>query len=132
MDKPLYVARKSGFSALRWKLILLFWLVVPLIIQIAKIIRIKTFRLKVYKDRILVKEGLIFTREEAIGLFVGAVRVETFQGFWANLLDFGTVDIQCIGRADLREQGIFDPHGLKRFLQHHFIDASQTQTLLVN
>ena len=132
MDKPLYVAKKSGFSVISWKLLLLFWLVIPLIIQIWKICRAKTFRLKVYEDRILVKEGILFTREEAIGLFVGMIRFEVFQHFWGNLLDFGTIDIQCIGRADLREDGIFDPHGLKRFLQNHFIDASATQTLLVN
>ncbi len=157
MGKPLYVAKKSGFGSMKpwcvWpffacillaallgfvldifvcKVVFLIGAAVFALIQLCIIIHIKTFRLMVFKDRIVVKCGLIFVKEYAAGLFVGLVRVETYQGFWGHLLDFGTVSIQCIGRSDLRENGIFDPRALRTFLGEHFIDVANTQNLLIN
>ena len=102
------------------------------LIQIAFIIHVKTFRLKVYEDRIVVKSGLIFVREEAHGLFVGLVKMDIHQNFWGNILDYGTFSLQCVGRTDIEEDGIFDPHALKHYLQRRFINVANTQTLLMN
>lgn len=157
MDKPIYVAKKSAFAALKpWCVlsVLAFialgvllgyvikipfahyvffaFAVVVALIQLCFVIHIKTFRLKVYQDRIVVKSGLIFVKQETHGLFVGVVRMNIYQNFWGNLLDYGTLTLECVGRTDMCEAGIFDPHALKFYLQNRFINAANAQTLLVN
>jgi len=157
MYNPLYVAKKSAFIALKlWCVLpiigcialavvlgyvvgipmvdIVFFAVaaVFLLIQLCIIVHVKTFKLKVYEDRIVIKRGLIFVREETHGLFVGLVRMNIHQNFWGNLLDYGTFTLQCVGRADIDEEGIFDPHALKYYLQRRFINVANTQTLLMN
>ena len=131
-NQPLYVARKSGFSVLNPWLLLTSIFIIPLIIQLWKIGHAKTFKLMVYENRIVTKRGLIFVKEETHGFYVGLVRMNTYRGFWGNLLDFGTVTIECIGRADVVIRGIFDPKTLGTVLEEHFVDPRSTQTLLVN
>ena len=158
MYTPLYVAKKSAFIALRlWCVlpiiigialgaVLGYVLNIPyadiacfavagvfFLIQLCIIIHVKTFSIKVYEDRLVVKRGLIFVKEETHGLFVGLVRMHIHQNFWGNLLDYGTFTLQCVGRSDIDEDGIFDPHALKYYLQRRFINvANNTQTLLMN
>ena len=123
MKKPLYTAKKSGFSALNIWLLLFFGLIIPLIIQIWVICRTKSYKLKFYEDRVVKKVGIIF-REESQTLFMGVNSLNVEQGFWGDVFDYGTVHIVCPGAVDLFEEGIFEPHQLKRFLQSRFVSPS--------
>ena len=120
MGKPIYVAKKSGFSAIDIRLILLFWLIYPLIRQIQLIIRAKTFRMTIYEDRIVTRIGILDVQERQT-LFMGMNSLSFDQGFWGTLLDYGTVHIVCPGRHDVFESGILDPATLKRVLSKHFV-----------
>ena len=154
---PLYVARKSAFIALKlWCVLpiltctilavvfgyvlnvemvdIVFFAIAGLFafIQLCVIIHVKSFSISVYEDRIIIKKGVIFVKRESHGLFVGVVKMNIYQNFWGNLLDYGTITLQCVGRSDINEEGIFDPHALKYYLQRRFVNVNSAQTLLMN
>ena len=57
--KPNYVAKKSVASVLSFWLIVYFWAVIPLIIQIARILSARCYSIEFYDNKIVVKSGVI-------------------------------------------------------------------------
>lgn len=113
--RPDYVAKKSAFPVLSFKLIILFFLIVPLIIQIARIICIKCYKIEFYSNRIVVKWG-VFNRYERQYSFPGAYSVKLSQTFWQRIFGYGNMHVDCIGDFELDAIGIKHPGALKRYL----------------
>ena len=61
---PNYVAIKSVVPVLNFRLILFFRLIIPLIIQIVRIVRCKCFVIEFYDNRIVTKQGVLSKHEE--------------------------------------------------------------------
>ena len=62
--EPNYTARKSIAANLSFWLILFFWLVIPLIIQIFKILAAKNDIIEFYDDKVVCKSGILNKRED--------------------------------------------------------------------
>ena len=52
---PNYTATKSATPVLSFWLILFFWLIIPLIIQIYRIVAAKSYSIEFYDEKIIVK-----------------------------------------------------------------------------
>ena len=115
---PNYVAKRSVFMVLNIWLILFFWLIIPLIIQIAKIICLKCWSIEFYDNRYVIKKG-VFNKQEDQYIFTGVHSVGMYQSFAGRIFNYGNIEVDCPGRKwDIKNtEYIKNPKGLKRYLQ---------------
>ena len=115
---PKYVAKKSIAYSLNIWLILFFWLVIPLIIQIVKIIQASKYKIEFYEEKVVVKSGIFSTSEKQF-VFLGVFGVSIEQNLLGKIFNYGDVRIDCPGKWDVDTEGLADPKGLKSFLEKY-------------
>lgn len=105
---------------------------VVLLIQLALIIRVKSYSIKIYENRIIVKEGILFATFEQQWCFTGVVRFIIARNFWSHILGISEIMIICPGGFRLNERFIRRPNKLKRFLSTYFIGRKESMVHLIN
>ena len=113
---PNYVAKKSIVASLSIWLILFFWLVIPLIIQIVRILKAASYSIEFYDNKIVVKSGVI-NQNENQSVFSCVYSVSLSRTLFGKLFNYGSVRVDCPGVWDIDTEGIKDPVGLKKFLE---------------
>ena len=116
--QPNYTARKSAVPALSFWLILFFWLVIPLIIQIVRIVAARAYVIEFYDERIVVKSGIL-NKKERQSVFSGVFMVSVEQSLGGQMFGYGNVVVDCPGKWDIDTCGIKDPRGLKEYLERY-------------
>lgn len=114
--KPNYVATKSAIAAINIWLILFFWLIIPLIIMIVRIVIAKNYVIEFYDDRIVLKSGVL-NKQENQSVFMGVYAVSISQTLMGRMFGYGDITVDCPGQWDIDTHGISDPQGLKRYLE---------------
>ena len=114
--KPDYVAKKSAFLELDIRLLLLFWLIVPLIMQICKIILAKRTIIEFYPDKIVTKKGF-FNIRQTESAFEGISSVSIQQTFWGRIFNYGTVMVDGPHKWLISSFGIAKPRKLIKYLE---------------
>lgn len=114
---PNYVAKKNVLMALNIWLILFSWLIIPLIIQICKIVIIKHEIIEFYDDKIIKKWG-VFKRETQSTIFMGVYSVSMKQSLMGRIFNYGNIEVDCPGQWDVNTNGIKNPSELKEYLEH--------------
>ena len=85
--------------------------------QIIDIIRALRHRFEFYDDRVVEKEGILFTWERQ-GVFIGIYTVTVEQSIFGKIFNYGTVTVDYPGYWDIfKQKRIAAPHKLKRFLE---------------
>lgn len=125
---PNYVAKKSALTALNFWLIIFFWLIIPLIIQIARILTVKSYSIEFYDDKMIVKCGVL-NKGERQSVFAGVFSVGIYQSFWGRIFGFGDVSVACPGKWDIDTRGIKDPKELKAYLEARITTGNSTVVL---
>ena len=129
--KPQYVAKKSVVPVLSFWLILFFWLIIPLIIQIWRIVSVKSYSIEFYSDRIIVKSGVLNINETQ-SVFAGVYMVSIHQSFFGMIFDYGDLRVDCPGKwADVDTEGIKNPKELKKYLEQ-YITAKNMNKIVFN
>lgn len=128
--KPNYIAKKSIVCTLSFWLILFFWLVIPLIIQITRILKAKSYSIEFYDDKIVVKSGVL-NKDENQSVFAGVYSVSTSQTLMGRIFNYGDIRVDCPGVWDIDTEGIKDPKELKKYLQV-FITAKGMTNIIHN
>ena len=114
--KPEYVAKKSAFLELNIVLILLSILVVPLIMQICKIVVAKKSVIEFYPDKIVTKRGFFNVKKtEAAFESIGTVTIQ--QTFWGRIFNYGTVLVDGPHRWLISSFGVARPRELVSYLE---------------
>lgn len=113
---PNYVAKKSAVAALSFWLIIFCWLVIPLIIQIVRILSAKNFSIEFYDDKKVVKSGVLSKNEDQ-SVFSGVYSVSVHQSFFGRIFKYGDVAVDAPGTWDIKTEKIKDPQSLKRYLE---------------
>ena len=127
---PNYIAKKSAAPVLSLWLILFFWLIIPLIIQVYRIVSVKSYSLEFYDEKIVVKSG-VFSKSESQTVFSGVYSVSISQSFMGRIFGYGDIRVDCPGKWDVDTSGIQDPAGLKHYLESK-ITASGIQRIITN
>ena len=118
--KPDYVAKKSAFLELDPVLILLSFLIVPLIIQICRIIVAKKNVIEFYPDKIVTKSGIINVKKtEAAFEGIGSISVQ--QTLWGRIFNYGTVLVDGPHKWLISSFGIAKPKELARYLETRIV-----------
>lgn len=118
--KPNYVARKSAWSAVKAWHILLFFLVIPLVVMIFRIIAVTKYRLEFYDDKIIEHSGWLSTKDKTM-VFNGVTSASLSKTVWGNLFDYGTVVVDAVGKWDIATDFIKNPEGLEAYLQGRIV-----------
>ena len=113
---PNYVAKKSVVAQLSFWLILFCWLIVPLIIQIVRILRAVSYSVEFYDNKIVTKSGIL-NKREAQAVFIAANSVSIEQTLIGRIFNYGNVTVDCRGRWDVDTREIKTPKGLKEYLE---------------
>ena len=128
--KPNYVAKKSVAAVLSFWLIVFFWLVIPLIIQIARILSAKCYSIEFYDNKIVVKSGVL-NKKERQSVLAGVYSVSVSQSFAGRIFNYGNIQVDCPGRWDIDTADIKDPSALKKYLEN-YISANGMTNIIHN
>ena len=127
--KPNYVMKKSAWSVVRPWHILLFFLVVPLIIMIVKIINIKDESISFYNNKVVQRYG-IFSKNEKTTIMTPVLSVTVKQTFWGRICNYGTVYIDVVGKWDIQMRGIKRPWQAKEYLERYAANGRRMRTIV--
>ncbi len=114
--RPNYVATKSAWKAITFLRVVFFWLIIPLIIMIVKIIVLKHERIEFYEDRIIVKSGVL-SKNERKSVFLGVLSVSINQSLWGRMFGYGDVNVDVVGKWDVNLEGVCNPKKLQAYLE---------------
>lgn len=129
--EPKYVAKKSAWAGVTFLRVLFFWLIIPLIIMIAKIIILKHETIEFYDGYAIHKKGVLSKSEKRFAL-AGVAGVSISQSVWQRMCNYGNVYIDIMGRNwDVSTSGIKDPAALKNYLQG-LIPTANAQAVFCN
>ena len=123
--EPKFIAKKSIASTISIWRILFFWLIIPLIVQIAKTLRAASYSLEFYDNKIVTKWG-IFARNEKQCVFAGVRAVTLSQTLKGRIFNYGNVSVDCVGKWDVDTSNIKNPLDLKRFLESRITGENMT------
>jgi len=129
--KPNYVIRKSAWSVVRPWHILLFFLIVPLIIMIVKIINVKDDTISFYNNKIVHRSG-IFSKHEKTTILTRVLSVTVKQTFWGRIFNYGTIYVDVVGKWDLSMRGVKDPMGAKEYLEKLALNGRSARSVIMN
>ena len=129
--KPNYVMKKSAWSVIRpWHLIF-FFLIVPLIIMIVKIINVKDDKILFYNNKVVQQSG-VFSKYEKTNILTRVLSVTVKQTFWGRLFNYGTVKVDVVGEWDINMSGVKDPMGAKAFLETFVANGATVKPIIMN
>lgn len=129
--KPNYVMKKSAWSVIRPWHLLLFFLIVPLIIMIVKIINIKDDKILFYNNKVVQQSG-VFSKYEKTNVLTRVLSVTVKQTFWGRLFNYGTVKVDVVGEWDINMSGVKDPMGAKAFLETFVANGAAVKPIIMN
>lgn len=118
-----YIAKKSAWKAVTLFRILFAWLVIPLIIMIADIIKLKHQTIEFYDNYIIQKSGVI-AKSERKSAFMGVVSVSVNQSIRGRIFNYGDISVDAVGKWDINTRGIANPESLKRYLNTRMVTTS--------
>lgn len=127
--KPNYVMKKSAWSVVRPWHILLFFLVIPLIIMIIKIINIKDESISFYNNKVVQRYG-IFSKNEKTTIMTPVLSVTVKQTFWGRICNYGTIYIDVVGKWDIQMRGIKRPWQAKEYLERYAANSRRMRTIV--
>lgn len=128
--KPNYVAKKTAWGGVTPLCVLFFWLVIPLIVMIWRIVRIKNEVTEFYDDYIIVKSGVL-AKNERKTVFPSVLSVSIKQTFWGRIFGYGDVSVDVVGKWDINLCGVCDPRALKSYLEDKVASAKDIKSVVV-
>ena len=90
---------------------------------------IKKETITFYKDKIVVKKGLINISEKTFA-FTGVFSVDINQSLAGRLFNYGNLDIDFVGKNDINTKYVKDPKGLKSYLETKIVQRNNIHTFM--
>ena len=128
---PNYVAKKSTAANISVLCILFFWLIVPLIIQIVRILSAKSYTIEFYDDKTVIKSGIL-NKQEKQSVFMGVYSVSVSQSLMGRIFGYGDIRVDSPGQWDIDTCAIADPRGLKNYLETRIVKGSNVNNIIHN
>ena len=129
--KPNYVMKRSAWSVVRPWHILLFFLIVPLIIMVIKIINVKDDKISFYNNKVVHTRG-IFTKYEKTTVLTRVLSVTVKQTFWGRIFNYGTIYVDVVGKWDINMTGIKNPSEARQYLERFVINGRNMRSIITN
>ncbi len=120
--KEQYVVKKSLAAAVTPMCLLFFWLIIPLFIMIARMIKNACYSATFYEDKVVIKSGVL-NKQEKISVFAGVLSVSINQSLLGRIFGYGDVNVDVKGKWDVSTQAIKKPKEFKAYLESRVVDA---------
>ncbi len=127
---PIYVVRKSicrAFTPLR---IIFFWLIIPIIIILVRIIQLKHEKIEFYPDKIIQYSGVL-SKKVKQSAFTSVMGVSVSQGIMGRLFRYGDVHVDVAGKWDIKTNGVKKPFELQIFLEGYLVNNNSMSFVTV-
>lgn len=128
--QPEYVAKKSILPAFSFRRVILFFLIVPLIMIICEVIKLKKDVIEFYDGKIVCKKG-VFSKSETTTVFMGVYAVNIEQSYFGKIFNYGNVKVDAVGKWDINSTGIENPKELKAYLENFVKQTAQSAVKVV-
>ena len=128
--KPNYVAKKTAWAGVTPLCVLFFWLVIPLIVMICRIVSLMHQVTEFYDGYVIVKSGVL-SKNERKPVFPSILSVSVSQTFWGRIFGYGDVSVDVVGKWDINLYGVCDPKGLRKFLEDKVTSAKDIKSVVV-
>ncbi len=128
--KPNFVAKKTAWGGVTPLCVLFFWLVIPLIVMICRIVSLKNQVTEFYDDYIIVKSGVL-SKSERKTVFPSILSVSIDQSLWGRMFGYGNVKVDVVGKWDVDLYGICDPVALKSYLEDKVTRGKNINSVVV-
>ncbi len=128
LKRPHIIARKSLLPAFKLWRILLFWLIVPLIMIIVDVIKLKNQYVEFYDTYVIKRRG-VFNKTEEKCMFPKVLSCNVYRSFWGRLFNYGDIQVDAIGKWDVDLTSIKRPLYVRKYLENHFISAKEIRTM---
>ena len=129
--KPNYVMKRSAWSVIRPWHLLLFFLIVPLIIMIIKIINVRDDTISFYNNKVVQRSG-VFSKYEKTNVLTRVLSVTVKQTFWGRLFNYGTVYVDVVGKWDINMSGVKNPMEAKAYLEKFVANGAAVKPIIMN
>ena len=128
--QPIFVAKKTAWGGVTPLCLLFFWLVIPLIVMICRIVVIKHQTFEFYDDYVIVKSGVL-SKSERKTVFPSVLSVSVSQTLWGRICGYGDLSVDVVGKWDLDLHGVCNPAALKEILESKVTAASNIKQIVV-
>lgn len=128
INRPHIVARKSILPAFKLWRVLLFWLIVPLVMIIVDVIKLRSQYVEFYDSFVIKKRG-VFNKTEERCMFPKVLSCNVYRSFWGRVFNYGDIQIDAIGKWDVDLTGIKRPLFVRKYLENHFISAKEIRAM---
>ncbi|MBQ5926951.1 MAG: PH domain-containing protein [Clostridia bacterium] len=128
-----YVVTKSAWSVFSIWYVLLCWLIVPLIIWVAKIIVVKNEKIVIRGRKVVLTSGVLSKKEDE-RVLTNVLGVVINQSVWGRICRFGTVKVNVIGGSglDFEMNGVKNPRELKGYLEQYVASVTAQNQMIVD
>ena len=128
INRPHIVARKSILPAFKFWRLLTFWLIVPLIMIIVDVIKLRSQYVEFYDSFVIKKRG-VFNKTEERCMFPKVMSCHVYRSFWGRVFNYGDIKVDAIGKWDVDLIGIKRPLFVRKYLENHFISAKEIRAM---
>ena len=128
INRPHIVARKSILPAFKFWRLLTFWLIVPLIMIIVDVIKLRSQYVEFYDSFVIQKRG-VFNKTEERCMFPKVMSCHVYRSFWGRVFNYGDIKVDAIGKWDVDLIGIKRPLFVRKYLENHFISAKEIRAM---
>ncbi len=125
---PNYVVKKSMVASISIWLILFCWLIIPLIVQIARIVAARCYTIEFYDDRVVTRSGVL-NKQEKQTVFAGVYAVTVNKSLFGSMFNYGDIAVDCPGVWDIDTKAISNPEGLKHYLEGKITSRGMTNII---
>ncbi len=126
-----FVAKKSVWSVISFWRIVSCILIIPAIILIFKIVAAKKETITFYADKVVIKKGWLNTTEKTF-VFVGVFSVDISQSLLGKIYNYGSLEVDFVGKYDINTTYIKDPKALKKYLESKIVEKTNVHTYVNN
>ena len=124
-----FEVKKSAWSVVNFWWIIACILVIPAIILVFRIIAAKKERIIFYADKIVVKKGWLNISEKSFA-FTGVFSVDISQTLIGRIFNYGTLEVDFVGRNDINTNFVTDPRKLKEYLESKIVKKQNVHTYM--
>ncbi len=128
INRPHIIARKSLLPAFKFWRILFFWLIIPLIMIIVDVVKLKHQYVEFYPTYVVKRRG-VFNKTEEKCMFPKVLSCNVHRTFWGRVFNYGDIEIDAIGKWDVDLTNIKRPLYVRKYLENHFISAKEIRSM---
>ena len=129
--KPNLVVKKSAWCGVTPLCVLFFWLIIPLIVMICRIVIAKHEIVEFYDEHIIVKSGVL-SKHERKTVFPSILSVSISQSFWGRIFGYGNLAVDVVGKWDISLSGIVNPTLVKDYIESRVTGGSTIKPVMVD